>query len=137
LFNLSHFLFITFVVMEFKFQKQEKLKRKKLIEQLFKEGKSVTIFPLRLFYLQCEHGGIKPIRAGFSVSKKKFKRAVDRNRIKRQLREAYRLNKAEVYKLIDKKYIIMIIFVDNKKYDSRHINLKTIRILKKFLERVC
>ncbi len=123
--------------MEFKFQKQEKLKHKKLIEKLFKEGKSVTIFPLKLFYLQCEHSGTKLIQAGFSVSKKKFKHAVDRNRIKRQLREAYRLNKAEVYKLINKKYIIMVIFIDDKKYDSQHIDLKMIYILKKFIKGLC
>ena len=94
------------------FGKGEKLKGEKIIDQLFKEGKSVSnngftlvhlVQPLRTFY---------PAQAGFSVPKKHFKRAVDRNRIKRLMREVYRLNKAGFYeKLVEKKQQMAIMFV--------------------------
>ena len=80
--------------MRFTFRKHEKLKSRKLIGKLFEEGKSVKKFPLRLVYLQTEHTSDSKIQAGFSVPKRNFKRAVDRNRIKRLMREAYRLNQS-------------------------------------------
>ena len=81
--------------MNFKYSKQDKLKSKKLIEQLFTEGKSVTAYPLKLIYLKTEFEDDSILKTGVSVSKRLHKTAVDRNRIKRLLREAYRLNKPE------------------------------------------
>lgn len=83
----------------------EKLKSKKLIEQLFKEGKSVSHNGFTLVYLFTPLNCLYPAQAGFSVPKKSFKHAVDRNRIKRLLREAYRMQKLPLYeKLVaDKK----------------------------------
>jgi ribonuclease P protein component len=75
--------------------KDDRLKSRKAIEYLFKEGKSFSIFPLRVLYT-INAASEKPtnnLRAGFSVSTRNFKKAVDRNRIKRLLREAYRLQK--------------------------------------------
>lgn len=77
--------------MNFRFPKSEKLKSKKTIERLFTEGKSVSKFPVKVFYLPIENAATH--QAAFAVPKKNFKSAVDRNRIKRQLREAYRLQK--------------------------------------------
>ena len=76
----------------FTFKKEEKLKSRKLIELLFKQGNSFSIFPLRVLYLFSEEN-IAPLQAGFAVSTKHFKTAVNRNRIKRLMREAYRLQK--------------------------------------------
>ncbi|MFN8287570.1 MAG: ribonuclease P protein component [Chitinophagales bacterium] len=83
----------------------EKLKSQKLIEQLFKEGKSVSHNGFTLVYLFGPLSTHYPALAGFSVPKKSFKHAVDRNRIKRLLREAYRHQKFALYqKLVaDKK----------------------------------
>ena len=71
--------------------KEERLCSRKAIEELFGGGhKSVTAYPIRAVYMPSEQTGV---RVMVSVSKRHFKRAVKRNRIKRQLREAYRLQK--------------------------------------------
>ena len=77
--------------MRFTFGKPEKLKSRKLIGKLFEDGKSVKKFPVRLVYLQTNHTSDFPVQAGFSVPKRNFKRAVDRNRIKRLIRESFRI----------------------------------------------
>lgn len=73
------------------FPKSEHLKSKKLIEALFKGAHTCKGYPILLVYLTSNE--IQTHQAGFSVSKKKFKRAVDRNLLKRRMREAYRLQK--------------------------------------------
>lgn len=86
------------------FGKRERLKSRKEIEALFGEGKSFVHAPVRVKYrfLPPVEGAV-PVQAGVSVSRKAFKRAVDRNRLKRQLREAYRLQKAPLIALIDER----------------------------------
>ena len=118
------------------FNKLEKLKHKKLIEQLFAEGKSIAKFPLRLVYLPYEHLGDKPLQTGFSVPKKKIKNAVDRNRIKRQMREAYRLRKAEIYSEIPQKHIVMFIYLDDKLPQSKSLHLKMEQLLQSFVKTI-
>lgn len=73
----------------------ECLKRQKHIDTLFSQGKAYSVFPLTVKYLSGMNENGEPIalKAGFSVSKKKFKHAVKRNRAKRLMREAWRLNK--------------------------------------------
>ena len=77
--------------------KEERLKSKKLIEKLYAEGNSVKAFPLRMMYLKTQHTSDYPAQVGVSVPKRNFKLAVDRNRIKRLMRETYRLQKEIVY----------------------------------------
>ena len=84
---------------KYTFSKEEHLCRKKLIEQLFsKQGSSFGVYPLRLTWLPAPARHTGPPQVLVSVSKRTFKRAVDRNRLKRLLREAYRLNK---YRLLE------------------------------------
>ena len=81
----------------FTLSKQERLKSRKLIEQLFREGKSIAVFPYRVLYLPVNDADIRlpaTLQSGVAVSSKHFKKAVHRNKIKRLTREAYRLQKA-------------------------------------------
>jgi ribonuclease P protein component len=78
------------------FSKKEKLKSRKQIDHLFAEGKSFTIFPLRVTYRFLPAAADPLMQAGVTAGKKYFKRAVDRNRIKRLMREAYRLQKKDL-----------------------------------------
>ena len=119
--------------MRYTFKKGERLKSRKLIEQLFLKGKRLKSFPLQMVYLQIDHKAESLYQAGFTVSKKHFKRAVDRNRIKRIIRETYRLQKH----IIDdekytKKYIFMIIYTSNQKFSYQEVAEKTGKLLEKF-----
>ena len=87
----------------------ERLKSRKIIQQLFKEGKAFSVFPLRVVYLEVSN--IEPLlQAGFTVGTKHFKRAVKRNRIKRLLRETYRLNKHSLKSSLEEKNIHLAVF---------------------------
>ncbi|MBC3539151.1 ribonuclease P protein component [Rufibacter sediminis] len=78
----------------YRFPKEERLRSKKLIEQLFREGSSFNSYPLRFVALHLPGPAAEfPVQVLVSVSKRNFKKAVDRNRLKRQMREAYRLHK--------------------------------------------
>jgi ribonuclease P protein component len=121
--------------MQFTLNKQEKLKSKKLIEQLFIEGKSVSAYPLKLIYLKTNHDGQYPIKAGVSVSKRKFKNAVNRNKIKRLLREAYRTNKHIIYEHCSDKYIFMFLYVDENEQNYVFIEEKMTALVQKFLKK--
>lgn len=121
--------------MRYTFRKEEKLKSKKLIEQLFTEGKSVSVYPVKLLYLKLEHKGLFPVQAGVSVGKKKVKKAVDRNRIKRLLRESYRKHKHLVYDKIQEKYIFMFLYLDENEQKYVVLEGKMIDLLKKFVRK--
>ena len=78
------------------FSKEERLCSKKLIDQLFHSSSSFIVYPFRFVYQKVDATGTPyPVQAILSVSKRRFKRAHDRNRIKRLMREVYRLQKSE------------------------------------------
>ena len=116
--------------------KEERLKSKKLIDKLYQEGKVVKSFPLRMVYLQTAHTSNFPCQVGVSVSKRNFKLAVHRNRIKRLLRETYRKQKNSVYIAVDVPYIFMITFIDKKICDYHEMELHMEKLLKRFIDTV-
>ncbi len=91
----------------FTFSKEERLCSKKVIDRLFAEGSSFIAYPLKVVFLPAKLNTAFPAQAGFSVSKKNFKRAVKRNRIKRLMREAYRLHKQQLYQLLAEQQLAM------------------------------
>ena len=118
------------------FKKQEKLKKSKLISRLFIEGKSLTVFPIKLVYLETKHQSPYKIQAGVSASKRNFKKAVDRIRIKRLLREAYRKNKHSIYNSEQiNKHILMFIYLGNKELEYEEIEGKMQKIIHKFIKK--
>ncbi len=96
----------------FGFNKSERLKSRKQIDELFATGKSFAAFPLRVSYqaFAAKPGAAAIVQAGVTASKRSFRRAVDRNRIKRLLREAYRLNKEELLKAVEEKNLNATVF---------------------------
>ncbi len=92
--------------------KNVKLKSRKSIETLFATGKTLRKGAVRAVYLQKEETGTTQV--GFSVSKRFFKKAVDRNRVKRVIREAYRLNQQMLTSREDVHLNIMFIYQSNK-----------------------
>jgi len=102
-----------------------KLKSKKQIEELFKNGASIKAYPLLLAY-NCETLDV-PFKVGFSVSKRFFKRAVHRNRIKRLIRENFR-KKKYIFTLTEKQFLLMFIYIGKE--------LPTYQVIEKALLKV-
>jgi len=118
------------------FRKEEKLKKKNLITELFASGKSASAFPLKMVYLENDHDSPFKVQAGVSVSKRNFKSAVDRNRIKRLMRESYRKNKYLIYNDDDtKKHILMFIYQAKSEVSYQIMEEKMIDLIQKFLQK--
>jgi len=102
------------VARQFTLGKKERLKSRKQIEQLFAEGKNFPLAPFRIYFLTSlltNHQLPIILQFGVGVSGKNFKRAVDRNRIKRLTREAYRLQKQELHEILKQKKIQLNVFL--------------------------
>jgi len=122
--------------MKFAYQKKARLKNQKLIEKLFLEGKAMSVFPLRMIYIQFDFEDKSKLKTGVSVSKRNFKKAVDRNRIKRLLREAYRLNRPEYFNNITTSYALMILYIGKDATDFDTVNSKLKLLFSTFIEKI-
>lgn len=120
--------------MNFTYPNHEKLKSKTTIDSLFSEGKSVSKYPLRLVYVENTEPNAEVIKMGVSVSKKYFKKAVDRNYFKRILRETYRLNKTILLENSEKKYAFMFFYQTKDRLSYEEIELKTKQLFQKFID---
>ena len=114
----------------FTLPRSKSLKSKLLIDQLFKQGQSLVAFPLRLVYLPADYEVNEPFLTGFSVPKKKFKHAVDRNRIKRLMRESFRLQQHNLK--LPGKTIMMWIYLSKDMPDYDLIYQKMVEIIDEF-----
>jgi len=122
--------------MKFTLGKEERLKSRKIIGELYKRGQSVKAYPLRMVYLQIEHHSNFPVRAAVSVPKRNFKKAVDRNRIKRLLRETYRSEKEIIYTKAKKPYVFMISYIAKEELPHQELKVKMTKLLTKFVNEI-
>ncbi|SHJ74809.1 ribonuclease P protein component [Arenibacter nanhaiticus] len=118
--------------MSFTFPKKEKLKSKKLIERLFSEGQGISKYPIKLFYLETALPEEVRVQAGVTASKRNFKSAVARNRIKRLLREAYRLNKPLLFNNIEGNYALMFLYIGKEMPTQEKITETMVLLIQKF-----
>lgn len=113
------------------FPLKEHLKSKRVIEKLYAEGSSVTAYPLRAVFL--EQQDQEPVAAILiSVAKKRFRHAVDRNLVKRRIREAYRTSKHPLIEALEndgKKMAIAILYIDTKHNSTAFIKRKMEKLL--------
>jgi len=105
--------------------KDERLSRELLLDKLFKEGKSISQNGFTLVYLRAELPTFYPAQAAFGAPKRYFKKATDRNTIKRRLREAYRKNKLPLYqKLVDNKYQLSLMLIHKGRELPDHLTVE-------------
>lgn len=105
----------------------EKLKSRKLLDQLFTKGRSFSVFPVKVFFMPLPDHENEAIKAGVGVSARNFRKAVDRNRIKRLLRECYRLNKLSLHATVaakQKKVGVFFLYIGKELPDYTFLNEK-------------
>ena len=125
----------------YSFSKEERLCSVKLIDKLFHSGSSFLLYPFRIIWLKEALPAEKPVQVLISVPKKKFKRAVDRNLLKRRIREIYRLQKSEhLYPFLTEHSVTIILGINyigneigeysflEKKFDAAILKLKKVYI---------
>ena len=118
----------------FSFRKDEILRKKKLIDRLFAEGASFFVHPFKIFWLSTSLETDFPAQVLITVGKRSFRNAIDRNRIKRQVREAYRLNKNQLYDHLhnhQQRCILAIIYTANINLPTEEIETKIKAVMKR------
>jgi len=115
--------------MKSQLHKNERLHSKKLIKELFDKGSSFFLYPFKVMVLEINFDDPETNQVLFSVSKKKLKKAVDRNLIKRRMREAYRLNKQFLGEMTLGQKIFGLIYVSSELVTYQVIETKIKKIL--------
>jgi len=121
------------------FSKDERLKSRKQISRLFSKNKHVFSYPFKFIYTTNDSESPYPAKVLISVSKRSFKRAVDRNHMKRLIRESYRKNKELIYAPLQDqgmKILVGIIFVGNEIMDYKKIESGIIKGLTKLSKEI-
>lgn len=121
---------------KFTYPKEEKLKSRNTIDLMFAEGRSVSKYPLRLVYVPLPENEPGSIKIGVSVSKRHFKKAVDRNYFKRLLRETYRHNKQLLLENQPQPYAYMLMYQTKDRLSFEEINTKTVQLFEKFIAQI-
>ena len=123
--------------------KEERLCSRTLIDRLFNGGgsRSMTAFPLRMVYLKVDREPHAPqVQMMVSVPKRCFKRAVKRNRVKRQVREAFRKQKTALLARLEvetgQQLILAFIWLDVKLYDSKAVEQRVGNLIERVSEKL-
>ena len=124
-----------------KFPKKERLDSRKQIEMLFGGGGSLSMaaFPLRVVYIKKERArGDVPVQLLVSVSKRHFKHAVDRNRVKRQIREAYRLNKQLLCDVVPEtdQVLMALVWLADEHYPTQEVEKRVVKLMQRMVEKL-
>lgn len=120
------------------YNKEEKLKSRKLINHLFDKGKHIQAFPLKVLYDFVEESS-QHLQAGVTVSSRNFKKAVDRNKVKRVIRECYRLQKTSLQFILKEEGLaltLFFIYTHNEMPDYLLIKEKMQMLLQKLEEMI-
>jgi ribonuclease P protein component len=116
----------------YNFKKEERLCNKKLIDGLFHNGSSFLCYPFKASWMFIDEPQQFPVQVLFAVSKKRFKRAVDRNLVKRRMREAYRLHKQQhLYDILissDKKIVLSLGYIGKEIESYDFIEKKMLKL---------
>ena len=116
------------------FRKEERLRSVKEIAALFSEGKSAVTYPIKIVWKITDSEFPFSAKAAFSVSSRVFKNAVDRNLLKRRMKEAYRKNKHDFYTALgETKINIMFVYIAKEKLDYSRIEISVVTALKKVI----
>lgn len=118
------------------FPKKERLKSKKMIEQVFQDGKTLKQYPLKLFYLRAELTEDSKCQAAMAVPKKRIRQAVKRNRIKRLMREAYRQNKEPIFNKMVGNYALLFLYLGKEGPEYREVESAMKTLLLRFLNEI-
>jgi len=120
------------------FKKEERLCNKRLIDELFHNGSSFLCYPFKASWLLVDGPQQVPVQVLFAVAKKRYKRAVDRNLLKRRMREAYRLQKQQhLYDFLaqaDKSITLSISYIGKEINDYKLIEKKMLKLLTQLCE---
>tara|TARA_B110000116_G_C16604960_1_gene476740 strand:+ start:101 stop:481 length:381 start_codon:yes stop_codon:yes gene_type:complete len=115
------------------FHKAERLKSKIVFGELIAEGSSVKKHPFVLVWKKVDVKQEFPIRIAFSVSKKRFPLAVDRNEMKRKICEIYRLKKMSWYNKLSDNFAVLLIYTSKEKMKSVDLENKLILVFERFI----
>jgi ribonuclease P protein component len=116
------------------FSRDERLKSDKVIETLFKSGQSFVAHPFRVVWLPTSEA-VFPVKLAISVPRKHFKKAVDRNRLKRRIREAFRRNKADFYEKLrasGMKVTIILMLIAKEEVNYEELERGIHKLIRKF-----
>ena len=120
------------------FKKEERLCNKRLIDELFHNGSSFLCYPFKASWLIVDGPQQVPVQVLFAVAKKRYKRAVDRNMLKRRMREAYRLHKQELlYDFLnqaDKSITLSISYIGKEINEYKLIEKKMLKLFTQLCE---
>jgi ribonuclease P protein component len=119
------------------FTRPERLKSRKAISSLFRGGHSFVAYPLRVVWKESSPylAAMSRVQVLISVPKRNFKSAVDRNRLKRQIREAYRLQKQEFYDKIEASDLhisLMVSYIAKEALPFAEIEAGVRKLIRKF-----
>ena len=127
------------MLLKFTFKKEERLKSKRIIDTLFTDGRTIAVGPVKLVWKETILPSRVPVQFGVTVSKRKFKNAVDRNHIKRRMREVIRLNKTGIIDnagMKNRQFALMFLYTGNDIASYSLLEEKIMQILSRLIEEI-